>query len=123
MMCVPVNSPILLLVEGRFMRCLLDPRALPGFDRMAAVALRAVLPEMPVILVMAVPALGRRLHRTRGLVMTIGTFQLLVRAEERKMRLLGVVETPQLPSVRRVTALAFLAESALVHVVVRMTLV
>jgi len=39
------------------------------------------------------------------------------------MSLFGVIECPQLPSVRRVAALALLAEAALVHVIVRVALV
>ena len=90
---------------------------------MAAIALRAVLTEMPVILVMTAAALRRRLHGARRFVMAIGALQLLVGAQQRKMSLLGVIEGPNLPSVRRVAALAFFAESALVDVIVRVALV
>src|ERR1700726_1600142 len=90
---------------------------------MAAIALRAVLAEMPVILVVTDPALHLHLHRARRVVMAIGALQLLVGAQERKMSLLGVIESPNLPSVRRVAALALLAEAALVHVIVRVALV
>ena len=90
---------------------------------MAAIALRAVLTEMPVILVVADPALHLHLHRARRFMMAIGALQLLVGAQERKMSLLRVIESPNLPSVRRVTALALLAEAALVHVIVRVAFV
>src|ERR1700722_8591848 len=102
---------------------LLNPRAFPGIDGMAAIALRAVLTEMPVILVVTAAALRWRLRRARRFVMAIGALQLLVSAQERKMSFLGVIEGPNLPSVRRVAALALLAEAALVHIIVRMTLV
>ena len=90
---------------------------------MAAIALRAVLTEMPVILVVTDPALHLHLHRARRVVMAIGALQLLVGAQERKVSLLGVIESPNLPSVRRVAALALFAEAALVHVIVRVALV
>ena len=90
---------------------------------MAAVALRAVLAEMPVIFVVTDPALHLHLHRARRVVMAIGALQLLVGAQERKVSLLGVIESPNLPSVRRVAALALLAEAALVDVIVRVALV
>ena len=77
---------------------------------MAAIALRAVLTEMPVILVVTDPALHLHLHRARRVVMAIGALQLLVGAQERKMSLLGVIEGPNLPSVRRVAALATFAQ-------------
>src|ERR1700722_19806762 len=112
-----------LLRRGSSSSRLLDSRALPRIDGMAAVALRAVLTEMPVILVVTAPALRRRLHRARRFVMAIGALQLLVGAQERKVSFLGVIEGPNLPSVRRVAALALLAEAALVHVIVRMALV
>src|ERR1700726_2704524 len=46
-------------------------------------------------------------------------------AEQRKviLRLLGMIENPQLPAVGRMAAFAFLAETALVHVIMRMTIV
>ena len=90
---------------------------------MAAVALRAVLAEMPVILVVTAPALRQHLYRARRFVMAVGALQLLVGAQQRKMSLLGVIESPNLPSVRRVAALALLAEAALVDVIVRMAFV
>ena len=90
---------------------------------MAAVALRAVLTKMPVILVVTDPALHLHLHRARRFMMAICALQLLVGAQERKMCLLAVIESPNLPSVRRVAALALFAEAALVHVIVRVALV
>lgn len=87
---------------------------------MAAVTLRAVLTEMPVILVVTAPALRRHLDRARRLVMALGALQLGVRTQQGEMSLFRVIENPQRPAVGRVTGLAFLAESAFVHVVVRM---
>src|SRR6202049_926893 len=54
--------------------------------------------------------------------MAFGALQLGVRAEQRKMRFLGVIENPQRPAVGRMAALALLAEASLVHVIVRMAL-
>ena len=87
---------------------------------MTAVALRAVLTQVTVILVVTHAALLRHLHRTRRLAMARGALQLAVCAEQREMRFLRVIETPQRPAVRRMAALALLAEAALVHVLVRM---
>ena len=57
--------------------------------------------------------------------MAVGTMQLPVRAQQRKvrLRLLRVIEIPQRPTVGRMATLAFLAEAALVHVIVRVALV
>lgn len=56
--------------------------------------------------------------------MAFGALQLCVRAEQREVirSLLRVIEIPQRPTVGRMTTLAFLAEAALVHVVVRMAI-
>ena len=87
---------------------------------MAAVTLRAVLAQVPVILVVTTSALLRHLHCAGRFVMTFGALQLTVGPQQRKMSFLGVVENPQRPSIGRMAALAFLAEAALVHVIVRM---
>ncbi len=89
---------------------------------MAAIALRAVLAQVPVILVVTAAALRRGLHRARRLVMAIGALQLGVGAEQREVigSVLRMIERPQRPAVGRMAALAFLAEAALVHVIVRM---
>ena len=86
---------------------------------MAAVALRAVLTQVPVIFVMADSALLRHLHRAGRLVMALGALQFSVGPQQREMRFLGMIENPQRPSVRRMAALAFFAEAAFVHVIVR----
>src|ERR1700719_660937 len=78
---------------------------------------------MPVILVVTAAALRGGLHRARCFVMAIGAHQLLMGAQERKMSFLGVIEGPNLPAIRRVAALALLADGALLHVIVRMALV
>ena len=66
---------------------------------MTAVALWAVLTQVPVILVMTYPALLRHFHSSRRLRMAGGTLQFGVRANEREMSLLGVIEHPQRPTV------------------------
>lgn len=76
---------------------------------------------MTVILVMTASALHRHFFGARRLDVAIGTLQLAVCAQKRKMSLLPMIEFPQRPSVGRVTALTFLAKAAFVHVVVRMT--
>src|ERR1700722_16540734 len=90
--------------------------------RVAAVALRTVLSEGPVILVMTAAALLRHLHRPWRLTLAIRAPQLGVRPEKRKVSLLGVVEHPQRPAVRGVAGLAFFAETALVHVILRVAI-
>src|ERR1700736_2957629 len=99
---------------------LLHPCAFPGIVSVAAVALRAVLTQVPVIFVVTGPALLRHLYRAGRLAMAIGALQFTVGTQQRKMRLLGMIKNPQRPSVGRMTALAFLAEAAFVHVIVRM---
>lgn len=66
---------------------------------MAAVALWAVLTQVPVVLVMAHAALLRHFHRAGRLRMAGRTLQFGVRAEQREMRLPGVIEHPQGPTV------------------------
>jgi len=66
---------------------------------MTAVALWPVLSQMPVILVMARAALLRHLHRARRLVMAGGALQFGVSAQQGEMRLPGVIERPQRPTV------------------------
>ena len=61
---------------------------------MTAVALRAVLTQMPVVLVMTYAALLRHFHRAGRLRMAGGTLQFGVRAEQREMRLPGMIEHP-----------------------------
>ena len=66
---------------------------------MAAVALWTVLAQVPVVLVMTHAALLRHFHRAGRLRMAGGTLQSGVRAEQREMRLPGVIELPQRPTV------------------------
>ena len=89
---------------------------------MTAVTLWAVLAQVPVVLVMTRAALLRHLHRARRLEMAGGALQLRVCAQQRKMRLLGVIKHPQRPAVGRMAVVAFLAQAALVNVIVRMAL-
>ena len=86
---------------------------------MTSIALRAVLAQMAVILVMAGPALLRHLLRAGRLTMAVGARELAVRAEQREVRIARMIELPQLPAVRRVARVAFLAQAAFVHIVVR----
>ena len=87
---------------------------------MAAVALRTVLAQVPVIFVVTGSALLRHLPRARRLEVALGALQFGVGAHQRKMRFLGMIENPQRPSIGRMAALAFLAEAAFVHVIMRM---
>ena len=66
---------------------------------MTAVALWAVLTQVPVVLVMTHTALLRHFHRARWLGMAGGALQFGMRPEQREMRLLGVIEHPQRPAV------------------------
>lgn len=66
---------------------------------MTAVALWAVLTQVPVVLVMTHAALLRHFHRAGWLRMAGGTLQFGMRAQQREMRLLGVIEHPQRPTV------------------------
>ena len=90
---------------------------------MAAVALRAVFAEMPIVLPVTAFANRRSLLRARCLAMAGGALQIGVPAGQRKMRLLRMVEGPLRPTVRRMTGLALLSKAALVHIIVRMTIV
>jgi len=66
---------------------------------MTAVALWAVLTQVPVVLVMTYAALLRHFHSSWRLRMAGGTLQFGVRAEQREMGLLGVIKHPQRPTV------------------------
>ena len=61
---------------------------------MAAVTLRAVLAEVPVIFGVAGSALLRHPHGAGRLVMTFGALQLGVGAQQRKVSFLGMIENP-----------------------------
>src|ERR1700730_394038 len=61
-------------------------------------------------------ALAVELDLRCRLLVTGRAAQFCVRAAEREARLLGVVELPHAPAVRRVALLAFLAETSLVNV-------
>src|ERR1700730_5674606 len=98
---------------------LLSPRAFPGVRGVAAAALRAILAQVPIVLVMAGIAFLRHLLRTGRLTMTVGADELAVRAEQREVRIARMIELPHLPAVRRVAGLAFLSQAAFVHIVVR----
>jgi hypothetical protein len=61
---------------------------------MTAVALRAVLAQVPVVFVMTCAALLRHFHRTRRYHVAGDALQFRVRAEQGEMRLFGVIEYP-----------------------------
>ena len=86
---------------------------------MTAAALRAILAQVPIVLMVAGIAFLRHFLRTRGLAMAVGADQFAVRAEQREVRIARMIKLPQLPAVRRVAGIAFLAQAALVHIVVR----
>jgi hypothetical protein len=107
---------------GGGVSCLLHPRVLPRVRRMAAVALLAVIAQVPIVLAMATRADRRHLHGARGLQMACCALQFAVRTQQSKMRFLGMIEYPQPPAVGRMTGLALVAETSLVNVFMRMTL-
>ena len=61
---------------------------------MTAVALSAVLPQMPIVFLVTGNALLRHLHRARWITMAAGALQFAMRAQEVKLRLLGVIVNP-----------------------------
>lgn len=89
---------------------------------MTAIALGPVLTQVPVVLAVAGAALLGHLYRARRFAMAPGALQLCVGTQQGKVRILRMIEGPQRPTVRRMTALAFRAQSALVHVVLAMAI-
>jgi len=75
----------------------------------AAVALRSIFTEVPIILSMAAYADRRGFLGARRLAMAGGALQIGVPAGQRKMRLLRMIECPLRPAVRRMAGLAFLS--------------
>ena len=61
---------------------------------MTAIALRAVLTQVPIVLVMTRGALLRHLHGARRFEMASGALQFAVGTQQREMRILGVVKNP-----------------------------
>jgi hypothetical protein len=61
---------------------------------MTAVTLHAILSQVPIVLVVTASALLRHLHGAGSFAMACGADQLAVRAEQRKMSILGVIEDP-----------------------------
>ena len=66
---------------------------------MTAIAMRPVLPQMPIILLVTGGALLRHLHRPGRIAMAVRTFELGVRAEQWEMGFPGVIEAPQRPAI------------------------
>src|SRR3984893_2755649 len=83
------------------MSWLLNPTAVHGRDRMAAIAALTVFAQVPVILAVTAAAQRRGLHRARRFVMTIGALQFGVGAEQRKAigSVLRMIERPQRPTI------------------------
>ena len=90
---------------------------------MAAVALCAILTQMPIVLVMAGIAFLRHFPRTWRLLMAVSALQFAVCTEQREVRIPRVIEPPQLPAIRRVAGLALVAQTTLVHILVRVAAV
>lgn len=87
---------------------------------MAAIALDAELAQVPIVLVMTGIAFLAHFSRTRRFGMARRACQLAVRAKQRKVRILRVIEGPDLPAVGRVAAVALLAERTFMHILARM---
>jgi hypothetical protein len=66
---------------------------------MAAIALRAVLTQMPIVLLMTDTALLRHFHGAWRLSMAGGALQFAVGTQEWEMGILGVIKRPQRPAV------------------------
>ena len=90
---------------------------------MAAAALRAILAQMPIVLVMAGIAFLRHFLGAGRLSMAVGALQFAVRTEQRKVRIPRVIERPQAPVIRRVARLALVTQTTLVHILARVTAV
>lgn len=84
---------------------------------MTALALSAVGTLMPIVLAVTAHTQRRGLAPARLLAMAISAPQRRVRAGEREVRLLGMIEAPQRPTIWRVAALALPAERPFVHVI------
>jgi len=96
---------------------LLQPCALETRGHVASLALAAVLPEVHIVLRMAGVAVLAQLHLVGRLPVAVRAGDAGVRTGKREFSRLAVVELPEAPSIRRVTALAVLAECTLVPVV------
>ena len=85
---------------------------------MAVVAFAAEAPAMGVVGgVAADTGLRHLVFETHRLPMACATFEILMSTVENEIRTLTVVETPDPPSIRVVTLIAFIAERSLVLVV------
>jgi len=89
---------------------------------MTAIALDAVLTQVSVVLAVAGTALLGHLYGARRFAMAFGALQLCVRPQQGEVCILRMIESPQRPTVRRMAACAFRAQSALVHVVLAMAI-
>ena len=61
---------------------------------MTAIALRPVLPQVPIVFLVTGNTLLRHLHRARWIAMAAGALQFAMRPQEGEMRVLGVIENP-----------------------------
>src|ERR1700751_501128 len=96
---------------------LLHPGAFPGGRAVATIALAAVLTDGHVVLRVARQAILFQLHFIRRPPGAGLAGELAVSAGEGEAGLLAMIELPQPPAVRGVTAGTLLAEVALVHIV------
>ena len=95
---------------------LLDSLRSEADGAVTTLALPAEFPHMHIIFLMAADALGGQFDLLGRLAMTADTGQLGMCALQRKLRLLGVIELPLIPAIRRVAGGAFPAQSSFVHV-------
>ncbi len=95
---------------------LLDSLRSEADGAVATLALPAEFPHMHVIFLMAADALGGQFDLLGRLSVAADAGQLGMRAQQRKIRLLGVIELPLIPAIRRVAGRAFPAQSPFVHV-------
>src|ERR1700756_2143991 len=76
---------------------------------------------MPVILAMAGDTFLRHLVGARWFDMALRALQFRVRAEQRKMGVLGMIEHPQRPAIAGAAGFALVSQTVLVNVVGGMT--
>jgi hypothetical protein len=95
---------------------LISPSAFESYSAVTALALRAELPKVHVVLFVTRVAIVRQPHFSCRLHVTRVAAQLFVSAREREVRLFGVIEFPQAPAVRRVTNVAVGSQTTFVYV-------
>lgn len=83
---------------------------------MAALALSAELAEVHVVFHVAGRALAPEFDLARRLTMAVRALQLRMRSVQRKAGHACMIEFPDIPTIRRMAVVAFLAEASLVFV-------